>query len=112
MRRCRELGVGDHVALTFHPDWIGGEFPAGSLGRGGAVHGVLGDRVLVFQHELVIVPTISRSSNQRLYLARPSRPGARFVRKGTYCRGRRYWSKEAAACLYSHCNSPSCSVKG
>jgi len=50
--------VGDRVALTFNPDWIGGHWqpsPAGA-GRGGAIQGVMQEQLVVSQHEAVILP--------------------------------------------------------
>jgi len=50
--------VGTRVAVTFHPDWMGGQWeptPSG-LGRGGATQGVLRERITVHQNELVPIP--------------------------------------------------------
>ncbi|MDQ0382815.1 zinc-dependent alcohol dehydrogenase family protein [Amycolatopsis thermophila] len=49
------VGVGDRVALTFNPDWDGGDWedtPSGS-GRGGRAPGVLCEEVVVGQREVV-----------------------------------------------------------
>jgi NADPH:quinone reductase-like Zn-dependent oxidoreductase len=50
--------VGDRVALTFNPDWIGGPYQpsAGAAGRGGAIQGVMRDELIVNQHEAVVLP--------------------------------------------------------
>ena len=50
--------VGDRVALTFNPDWLGGEWrpSPGSLGRGGALQGVMCEQVVVNQAETVVLP--------------------------------------------------------
>jgi NADPH:quinone reductase-like Zn-dependent oxidoreductase len=50
--------VGDRVALTFNPDWIGGPWQQsrGGAGRGGAVQGVMQDELVVDQQEAVILP--------------------------------------------------------
>ena len=50
--------VGDRVALTFNPDWIGGPFQpsSGAAGRGGAIHGVMREELVVSQHEAVVLP--------------------------------------------------------
>jgi NADPH:quinone reductase-like Zn-dependent oxidoreductase len=50
--------VGDRVALTFNPDWIGGPWTAspGAAGRGGALQGVMREALIVNQHEAVILP--------------------------------------------------------
>src|SRR5580692_3040698 len=50
--------MGDRVALTFNPDWIGGPYqpsPA-AAGRGGAIQGVMCDELVVNQHEAVVLP--------------------------------------------------------
>ena len=50
--------VGDRVALTFNPDWIGGEWrpsPA-AAGRGGGFQGVMCDELIAGQHEAVTLP--------------------------------------------------------
>lgn len=49
---------GDRVALTFNPDWIAGAWrpSPGAPGRGGALHGVMRDAMLVDQSELVVLP--------------------------------------------------------
>ena len=51
--------VGDRVALTFNPDWIGGPWQPsrGAAGRGGAIQGVMQDELVVNQHEAVILPS-------------------------------------------------------
>jgi NADPH:quinone reductase-like Zn-dependent oxidoreductase len=51
--------VGDRVALTFNPDWIGGPWQPsrGAAGRGGALQGVMQDEVVVNEHEAVILPS-------------------------------------------------------
>jgi NADPH:quinone reductase-like Zn-dependent oxidoreductase len=50
--------VGDRVALTFNPDWLGGPWQPsrGGAGRGGAVQGVMQDELVVDQQEAVILP--------------------------------------------------------
>ena len=50
--------VGDRVALTFNPDWIGGPWQAspGAAGRGGAIHGVMREELVVNQQEAVLLP--------------------------------------------------------
>jgi len=50
--------VGDRVALTFNPEWIGGPWQPspGGAGRGGAVQGVMRDQAVVDQNEAVILP--------------------------------------------------------
>jgi NADPH:quinone reductase-like Zn-dependent oxidoreductase len=50
--------VGDRVALTFNPDWIGGPWQPsqGAAGRGGAIPGVMREELVVSQHEAVILP--------------------------------------------------------
>jgi len=50
--------VGDRVALTFNPDWIGGpwEPSLGGGGRGGAIQGVMRAELVVHQQEAVILP--------------------------------------------------------
>ena len=50
--------VGDRVALTFNPDWIGGPYQQspGAAGRGGAIQGVMCEELVVSQHEAVILP--------------------------------------------------------
>lgn len=50
--------VGDRVALTFNPDWIGGAWQPspGAAGRGGSVQGVMCEQVVVNQHEAVTLP--------------------------------------------------------
>jgi len=50
---------GDRVALTFNPDWLGGEWrpSIGASGRGGAIQGVMCDEVVVQQHEAVLLPS-------------------------------------------------------
>jgi len=50
--------VGDRVALTFPPDWIGGpwEPSLGGGGRGGALQGVMRAELVVHQQEAVILP--------------------------------------------------------
>lgn len=49
---------GDRVAITFNPDWLGGDwFPSpGSGGRGGALPGVMCEELVVDQNELVVLP--------------------------------------------------------
>jgi NADPH:quinone reductase-like Zn-dependent oxidoreductase len=51
--------VGDRVALTFNPDWIGGPWQPsrGAAGRGGALQGVMQDEVAVNEHEVVVLPS-------------------------------------------------------
>ena len=50
--------VGDRVALTFNPDWLGGAFrpSRGAAGRGGALQGVMCDEIVVDQSEAVVLP--------------------------------------------------------
>ncbi|MET0241750.1 MAG: NAD(P)-dependent alcohol dehydrogenase [Sphingobium sp.] len=53
------FAVGDRVALTFNPDWIGGRFPltAGGMGRGSVmITGVMRDEIVVHEGEAVHVP--------------------------------------------------------
>lgn len=54
----RRVKVGDRVALTFNPDWIGGEWrpTAGASGRGGATPGVMREEIVVHQSEVVVLP--------------------------------------------------------
>ncbi len=50
--------VGDRVALTFNPDWIGGpwEPSRGGAGRGGGIQGVMRQEIVVHQQETVLIP--------------------------------------------------------
>jgi len=50
--------VGDRVALTFNPEWIGGPWQPSptSAGRGGAIQGVMQDQIVVDQQEAVTLP--------------------------------------------------------
>lgn len=50
--------VGDRVALTFNPDWLGGAFrpSPGAAGRGGALQGVMRGELIVDQSEAVLLP--------------------------------------------------------
>lgn len=50
--------VGDRVALTFNPDWIGGPWQPSprAAGRGGVVQGVMREQLVASQHEAVILP--------------------------------------------------------
>ncbi|HEX7819746.1 MAG TPA: NAD(P)-dependent alcohol dehydrogenase [Sphingobium sp.] len=51
--------VGDRVALTFNPDWIGGPLPltAGGMGRGSLmIPGVMQDEIVVHASEAVLIP--------------------------------------------------------
>jgi NADPH:quinone reductase-like Zn-dependent oxidoreductase len=51
--------VGERVALTFNPDWIGGDFQPslGARGRGGStLQGVMREQVVVNQAEVVALP--------------------------------------------------------
>jgi NADPH:quinone reductase-like Zn-dependent oxidoreductase len=51
--------IGDRVALTFNPDWIGGPWrpSAGSRGRGSiATPGTMRDEIVVAQNEAVLLP--------------------------------------------------------
>jgi NADPH:quinone reductase-like Zn-dependent oxidoreductase len=50
--------VGDRIALTFNPDWLGGDFrpSPGAAGRGGAIQGVMRDELVVDQSEAVLLP--------------------------------------------------------
>jgi NADPH:quinone reductase-like Zn-dependent oxidoreductase len=50
--------VGDRVALTFNPDWIGGpwEPSPGGVGRGGGSQGVMRREIVVHQQEAVLIP--------------------------------------------------------
>ncbi len=50
--------LGDRVALTFNPDWIGGPWRAttGTLCRGSGLPGVMQEEVAVHQSELVLLP--------------------------------------------------------
>jgi NADPH:quinone reductase-like Zn-dependent oxidoreductase len=52
--------VGDRVALTFNPDWIGGEWrlSPGAMGRGGrSLPGVMREQIVVNQAEVVVLPS-------------------------------------------------------
>jgi NADPH:quinone reductase-like Zn-dependent oxidoreductase len=51
--------VGDRVALTFDPNWIGGPWQASptAAGRGGAFQGVMREQLIVDQNEAVILPS-------------------------------------------------------
>jgi NADPH:quinone reductase-like Zn-dependent oxidoreductase len=51
--------VGDRVALTFDPNWIGGRWQTSptAAGRGGAIQGVMQDELIVDQNEAVILPS-------------------------------------------------------
>jgi NADPH:quinone reductase-like Zn-dependent oxidoreductase len=51
--------VGDRVALTFDPNWIGGPWQPSptAAGRGGAFQGVMRDELIVDQNEAVILPS-------------------------------------------------------
>jgi NADPH:quinone reductase-like Zn-dependent oxidoreductase len=51
--------VGDRVALTFHPDWLAGEWQMSpnAGGRGGTIPGVLCEEVVVHQQEAVVLPS-------------------------------------------------------
>lgn len=54
------LKVGNRVALTYNPDWIGGPFraSAGVLGRGSVVTpGVMREEVVVHHSEAVVLPS-------------------------------------------------------
>jgi NADPH:quinone reductase-like Zn-dependent oxidoreductase len=51
--------VGDRVALTVNPDWIGGPFrlSAGAMGRGSkAIPGTMREEIVVHESEAVVVP--------------------------------------------------------
>jgi NADPH:quinone reductase-like Zn-dependent oxidoreductase len=50
--------IGDRVALTFNPDWIGGpwEPTRGGVGRGGGIQGVMRQEIVVHQGETVLIP--------------------------------------------------------
>src|SRR6516164_6676543 len=50
--------VGDRVALTFDPNWIGGAWQPSptAAGRGGAIQGVMREQLIVDQNEAVILP--------------------------------------------------------
>ncbi len=50
--------VGDRVALTFNPDWIGGPFRASpaAMGRGGFLPGVMREEIVVHDSEAVMLP--------------------------------------------------------
>lgn len=51
--------LGDRVALTFNPDWIGGPYRAslGAMGRGGpAVAGTMREEIIVHHSEAVALP--------------------------------------------------------
>jgi NADPH:quinone reductase-like Zn-dependent oxidoreductase len=54
----KRVRVGDRVALTFNPDWIGGpwEPSLGGGGRGGAIQGVMRAQLVAHQQEAVILP--------------------------------------------------------
>jgi len=50
--------VGDRVMPTFHPHWIGGKRPEGSmLGLGGDTDGTLRDQMLVNEQALIGIPS-------------------------------------------------------
>ncbi len=54
------LKVGDRVALTFNPDWIGGPFrmTPGAPGRGSTgMPGVMREQIVVHHSEALIIPT-------------------------------------------------------
>lgn len=50
--------VGDRVALTFNPDWVGGPWRSttGTLCRGSGLPGVMREQIVVHQSELVRLP--------------------------------------------------------
>ncbi len=50
--------LGDRVAITFHPEWIAGDWEPmpGALGRGGGSQGVARAELVVSQHETVPIP--------------------------------------------------------
>jgi len=53
------LKVGERVALTFNPDWIGGPFraSAGAIGRGSAaLAGTMREEIVVHHSEAVVLP--------------------------------------------------------
>jgi NADPH:quinone reductase-like Zn-dependent oxidoreductase len=55
----RRVKVGDRVALTFNPDWIGGPFrlTSGGLGRGSMIlPGVVREEIVVHESEAVLLP--------------------------------------------------------
>jgi NADPH:quinone reductase-like Zn-dependent oxidoreductase len=54
----RRVKVGDRVALTFNPEWMGGawEPSPGGGGRGGSSQGVMRQELIAHQQEAVIVP--------------------------------------------------------
>jgi NADPH:quinone reductase-like Zn-dependent oxidoreductase len=49
---------GDRVAITFHPEWIAGDWEPtpGALGRGGGTQGVACEELVVHQTETVPIP--------------------------------------------------------
>lgn len=51
--------VGDRVALTFNPDWIGGPWRPSSaaMGRGSIIAGVMQEEMVVHQSEAVALPS-------------------------------------------------------
>jgi NADPH:quinone reductase-like Zn-dependent oxidoreductase len=53
-----QIKVGDRVALTFDPAWIGGPFRAsgGPFGRGNARAGVMREEIVVHHSEAVVLP--------------------------------------------------------
>lgn len=50
--------IGDRVALTFNPDWIGGPFyaSAGAMGRGANIPGTMQEEIVVHHSEAVLLP--------------------------------------------------------
>jgi NADPH:quinone reductase-like Zn-dependent oxidoreductase len=50
--------VGDRVALTFNPDWIGGPWQpsAAARGRGSIIAGVMQEEMVVHQNDAVLIP--------------------------------------------------------
>jgi NADPH:quinone reductase-like Zn-dependent oxidoreductase len=51
--------LGDRVALTFNPEWIGGPFrpSASAMGRGGFIPGAMREEIVVHQSEAVLLPS-------------------------------------------------------
>ncbi|TDN59235.1 NAD(P)-dependent alcohol dehydrogenase [Paraburkholderia sp. BL10I2N1] len=56
--RVRRVKPGDRVVATFYDNWTGGTIPqhADTLGRGAIVEGMLRDRALLSEEELVTIP--------------------------------------------------------
>jgi NADPH:quinone reductase-like Zn-dependent oxidoreductase len=91
------VAVGDRVALTFNPDWDGGDWSLtpGVAGRGGVIQGVLREEVMVDHREAVpLAPHLSYEQGATLPCAaltawsalcagRPLLPGETVLLQGT-----------------------------